>query len=147
MFPDQTEAGLLPAFLAIKSEVVLKETSLTWLTLFAASGTLICCALPIVLVALGVGATVAALTSSFPVLITISQHKAWVFAGSGALLLLSGLLIYRSGRACPTDPKLGHLCDQTQVWNRRIYWISVMIWSVGFFAAYLTLPLRIWLDS
>lgn len=36
-----------------KSEIVLKETGLSWLTLFAASGTLICCALPIVLVTLG----------------------------------------------------------------------------------------------
>ena len=130
-----------------KSEVVLKETGLSWLTLFAASGTLICCALPIMLVTLGLGATVAALTSSFPVLITIAQHKMWVFAGSGALLLLSGWLTYRSGWACPADPELARVCAQAQVWNRRIYWSAVMIWSVGFFAAYLALPLRIWLDS
>ena len=129
-----------------KSEVVLKETGLSWLTLFAASGTLICCALPILLVTLGLGATVAALTSSFPVLITISQHKMWAFTGSGALLLLSGWLMYRPGRACPADPELARVCGRTQVWNRRVYWSAVMIWSVGFFAAYLTLPLRIWLD-
>ncbi len=73
-----------------KSEVVLKQTGLSWLTLFASGGTLICCALPIILVTLGLGATVAAFTSSFPLLVTIAQHKAWVFTGSGALLLLSG---------------------------------------------------------
>ena len=67
-------------------------------------------------------------------------------AGSGALLLLSGWLMYRPGRACPADPELGRLCDQTQVWNRRIYWSSVALWGIGFFAAYLALPLRIWLD-
>jgi len=39
-----------------KSEVVLKETGPGWLTLFAASGTLICCALPIIMVALGLDA-------------------------------------------------------------------------------------------
>ena len=130
-----------------KSEVVLKETGLSWLTLFVASGTLICCALPIMLVTLGLGATVAALTSTFPVLITIAQHKMWVFAGSGALLLLSGWLMYRPGPACPADPELARVCARAQVWNRRIYWSAVMIWSVGFFAAYLALPLRIWLDS
>ncbi len=129
-----------------KSEVVLKQTGLSWLTLFASGGTLICCALPIILVTLGLGATVAAFTSSFPLLVTIAQHKAWVFAGSGALLLVSGWLMYRAGRACPADPELGRLCDQTQVWNRRVYWSSITLWGVGFFAAYLALPLRILLD-
>ena len=125
----------------------LKQTSLTWLTLFASSGTLICCALPIILVTLGMGATVAAFTSNFPLLMTIALHKDWVFAGSAALLSVSGWLMYRPGRACPADPEVGRLCDQTQVWNRRIFRSSVMIWGIGFFAAYLALPLQIWLDS
>jgi len=130
-----------------KVETVLKETGLSWLTLFAAGGTLICCALPIILVTLGLGATVAAFTSSFPALITIAQHKVWVFAGSAALLLLSGWLMNRPGRACPADPELARVCARAQVWNQRIYWSAVVIWGVGFFAAYLALPLRIWLDS
>lgn len=117
----------------------------TWLTLFASTGTLVCCALPIMLVSLGLGATVVAMTSAFPFLITLSQHKEWVFAGSGIMLLLSGWLIYRSGRVCPVDPELGRICNRAQVWNRRIYWSSVVIWGVGFFAAFLALPLRIWL--
>ena len=129
-----------------KGEVVLKQTGLSWLTLGASAGTLICCALPIILVTLGMGATVAAFTSSFPLLVTIAQHKAWAFAGSGTMLLLSGWLMYRPGRVCPADPELGRLCDQTQVWNRRIYWTSVTLWVIGFFAAYLALLLRILLD-
>lgn len=32
------------------SEAVLKQTGMNWLTLFASGGTLICCALPIILV-------------------------------------------------------------------------------------------------
>ena len=123
-----------------------KETGATWLTLFASSGTLICCALPIILVTLGMGATVAALTSTFPFLITLSQHKVWVFAGSAIMLVLSAWIMYRPGHSCPVDPELGRLCDKTQVWNRRIYWTSVTLWGVGFFAAFLALPLRIWLD-
>lgn len=118
-----------------------------WLSLFASTGTLICCALPIILVTLGLGATVAALTSAFPFLITLSQHKLWVFAFSGAMLGVSGWLLYRSGRSCPSDPDLGALCNTTQIWNRRIYWTSVAIWGIGFFAAYIALPLRIWLES
>jgi len=122
-----------------------KESGLTWLSLFASTGTLICCALPIILVSLGLGATVAALTSNLPFLITLSLQKAWVFTGSGMMLLLSGWLMYRPDLTCPTDPELGRVCNKTQVWNRRIYLSSVIIWGVGFFAAFLALPLRIWM--
>lgn len=124
----------------------IEQKGVTWFTLFTTTGTLVCCALPIMLVTLGLGATVAAITSHFPFLITLSQHKSWVFAFSGAMLALSGWLMYRPGRACPTDAELGVLCNKTHVWNKRIYWTSVVIWCVGFFAAYLALPIRIWLD-
>jgi len=122
------------------------ETGATWVTLLASTGTLVCCALPIILVTFGMGATVAALTSTAPFLIILSQHKVWVFAGSAMMLALSGWMMYRPGRSCPVDPELGAQCDRTQVWNRRIYWASVALWGVGFFAAFLALPLRIWLD-
>lgn len=125
----------------------LKHGSVTWLTLFASTGTLICCALPIILVTLGLGATVAALTSSLPFLIILSQYKIWVFTFSGAMLGVSGWLLYRPGRSCLSDLALGTLCKKANVWNRRIYWTSLIIWAVGFFAAYLALPLRIWLES
>ena len=41
-----------------------QQTSVTWLALLTTTGTLVCCALPIIFVSLGMGATVAALTSS-----------------------------------------------------------------------------------
>ena len=119
---------------------------LAWLTLFATTATLVCCALPITLVTLGMGSAVAALTSSFPVLIALSAHKAWIFTLSGVLLILSGWFLYRPGRSCPGDPELGALCARSQRWNRHIYWTSVAVWGIGFFAAYLALPIRIWLD-
>ncbi|NOX08580.1 MAG: hypothetical protein GXP22_03675 [Gammaproteobacteria bacterium] len=125
---------------------LLKGRSVTWLTLFTSSGTLICCALPIILVTLGLGTTVAALTSTFPFLITLSQHKIWVFIFSGLMLSLAGWLLYRPARHCPSDPELGRLCQTTHTWNQRIFWVSVSIWSIGFFAAYLALPLRMWLE-
>jgi len=61
------------------------------------------------------------------------------------MLVLSGWLMYRPGRACPADPELGQICHTTQTWNHRFYWASVVIWGIGFFAAFLALPLRIWL--
>ena len=124
----------------------LKENSVTWLTLFATTGTLVCCAIPIVLVTFGLGATVVAATGAFPFLIVLSKYKLWVFAFSGLMLGLSAWFMYQPGRSCPTDPQLAALCERTQRWNRRVYWSSVGIWTIGFFAAFLALPLRIALD-
>ncbi len=123
------------------------EQGLTWLALFASSGTLVCCALPITLVTLGMGATVASLTSSLPILITLSQHKIWVFAFSAIMLLFSGWLLYRPGRSCPTDPALAAQCQRMHRWNLRVWWVSVAIWLTGFTAAFLALPLMRWLDG
>lgn len=122
-----------------------KTGAASWLTLLTSLGTLVCCALPILLVTLGMGAAVAALTSAVPILITLSKHKEWVFALSGLMLLLTGWLIYRNGRACPADPRQAAACERAQHWNRRVYWASVIVWGAGFFAAFLALPLRIWL--
>lgn len=122
------------------------ERGVTFFTLFTTTGTLLCCALPIILVTLGLGTTVVAMTSAFPFLITLTQHKIWIFAFSGLMLAISGWLMYRPGRHCPTDAELGRACNTAQKWNRRIYWSSVTIWGIGFFAAYLLLPIRIWLD-
>lgn len=116
------------------------------LSLFASSGTLICCALPITLVTLGMGASVASLTSAFPFLITLSEHKVWVFGFSAVSLLVAGVALYRPGRSCPVDPVLAASCESAQSWSRRIWWLSMVLFGVGFFAAFLALPLRIWLN-
>jgi len=36
-------------------------------------------------------------------------------------------------------------CERSGRWNRRLLSISAGVWLVGFFAAYVALPLRIWL--
>jgi len=124
-----------------------KEASLTWLVLFTTTGTLVCCALPLILVMLGMGAVVVSVVSSFPILITLSLHKPWVFAISGILIVISAYTMYRPNRSCPSDPELGRLCRNSQRWNLHIFWLSVILWSVGFFTAFLALPMRIWVDS
>lgn len=111
------------------------------LALFTSSGTLICCALPIVLVTLGLGSAVVALTGALPWLITLSLHKTWVFAVSAAMLVVGGWLLYRSGRSCPVDPELARWCQRLDRWNQRFYWASVALWAVGYITSYLLLPL------
>ncbi|HED35409.1 MAG TPA: hypothetical protein ENJ08_14535 [Gammaproteobacteria bacterium] len=115
---------------------------LSWFTLFASSGTLICCALPIILVTLGLGATVASLTSALPFLIVLSKHKIWVFIFSGIMLTISGWVIYRANQSCPADPQQAKICNSAKIWNKRIYWTSVIIWGIGFIAAFVALPVR-----
>jgi hypothetical protein len=48
---------------------------LSFLSLFTSFGTLLCCALPSLLVLLGLGATVASLLSAAPWLVSLSHHK------------------------------------------------------------------------
>lgn len=127
----------------MKNNFIRSTSTLRWLTLFISTGTLICCALPIIFVTLGLGASVAALTNALPFLVFLSIHKIWVFTFSGLMLMFTGWLIYRPNRICPTDPELGTLCNRTQSWNLRVFWVSTIIWGIGVFAAFFALPLRI----
>ncbi|MEE9380715.1 MAG: hypothetical protein V3V03_04855 [Hyphomonadaceae bacterium] len=112
-----------------------------WLILFASTSTLICCALPIILVMLGMGAVSAAMFSNIPFLTTLAHYKLWLFAGSGLMLLLGGWALYRPGRACPVDPMLAAKCASAHRWNQRLFILSVIIWIAGFTAAFLSVPM------
>ena len=124
----------------------LGSSGLSWLALFAASGTLVCCAFPIVLVSLGLGASVAALMSTVPFLVTLGEYKAWAFGVSGALMLLAAYMVWSSSRQCPTDATLAKRCRRANTVSRRLLEVSAGVWGIGFFAAYLALPLRVWLN-
>jgi len=115
--------------------------------LFASSTTLICCALPILLVSLGLGAVSAALFATLPFLVTLAQYKAWMFGASGGMLAFMAWLLFRPGRACPADPALAEQCESLRDWNIRFYWLSVAVWLIGFGTAYLALPVYLWLEG
>ena len=74
-----------------------------WLELFASAGTLICCALPIMMVAPGFGSVVVTLTSHFPLLVTLSANDGWMFAISALLLGLASWTIWGRQVHCPTE--------------------------------------------
>jgi mercuric ion transport protein len=88
----------------------------------AALGTLVCCALPITLVALGAGSAVAWLVVNTPWLVTLSAHKEWIFLGVGVLLALDYWALFRS-RAPRCRP--GGVCHPSHPvgrWLRRLFW-------------------------
>ena len=124
------------------NETLQTKPYLRWLTLFITSGTLLCCALPILLVSLGFGAVVASLNYNIPGLVFLAEHKLWTLSLSASLLLFLAWVIWRPNQACPTDPDLAIHCQKAKRWNQRIFWLSVGIWVVGFFFSVLLLPLR-----
>ena len=121
---------------------ILEKTYLKWLTLFIASGTLLCCALPILLVTLGFGALVASLNYNIPELLFLAEHKVWTLTLAAIILLLLAWLNWRPNQHCPAEPDLAALCQKSKRLNKRIFWLSAIIWFIGFFTSYLLLPIR-----
>lgn len=101
-------------------------------SLFATSGTLVCCAIPALLVALGAGAALSSLVSVFPQVVWLSEHKAGVFAFAGLMMAGSGALQWRNRNApCPTDPKLRDACLRTRKVSLAVYSGSVALYLIG----------------
>ena len=116
----------------------LRTGFLNYLTLFSSTGTLLCCALPAFLVSLGLGAVMAGLATHIPGLIWISENKRAVFVFAGLMLSVNGYLLWRSRNApCPTDLKLREACVSGRHFSRNIYFISVFLFSLGFFFAFI----------
>ena len=115
-----------------------KETLWATFSLFASAGTLICCALPALLVALGMGAVVAGLVSSVPGLVWLSEHKIAVFFIAGILILGSGIArYYAKSQSCPVDPVKARACGRLRRVSAVIYWSSVALYLIGFYFAFL----------
>ena len=116
------------------------ENSSLFLTVISTGSTLICCAIPALLVLLGAGSTVVALVGIFPQLVWLSEHKNWVF-GLGFLLLSSSYYFSVSTPiSCPSDPVLAEACRRTKHWTRIVWGISAVLYGTGFVVAFV-LPL------
>ncbi|MFM1980462.1 MAG: hypothetical protein RLZ68_1727 [Pseudomonadota bacterium] len=101
-------------------------------SLFATSGTLVCCAIPALLVALGAGAALSSLVAVFPQVVWLSEHKESVFALAGLMIAGSGVLQWRNRHApCPTDPALRYACLRTRKVSWVIYRVSVAFYLIG----------------
>jgi len=129
-----------------------KSTSvfLSYFSLFSSVGTLLCCALPSLLVLAGLGATVASTLGTLPWLVTLSRHKPWTFAISGLLIAASFLHLYYVGprfrsQACSPDYPDG--CDTASRFSKVVLWASALLYATGFFVAFLLGPILTRLDS
>ena len=103
-----------------------------WLALFASSSTLICCALPALLVALGAGAALSSVVSAVPQVVWVSEHKVPVFAAAVVLMVVGGWVQWRNRTApCPVDPNLRNACLRTRRFSAGLYFFSLALLAVG----------------
>jgi hypothetical protein len=101
-------------------------------SLFASSSTLVCCAIPALLVALGAGAALSSLVSIFPQVVWLSEHKEALFGFAGVMMIGSGALQWRNRSApCPIDPALRDACLKTRKTARNLYAASVVLYFIG----------------
>jgi mercuric ion transport protein len=122
--------------------------ALSFLSLFTSIGTLLCCALPSLLVLFGLGATVATILSQVPWLVSLSRHKHWMFIVAGLLIAGNFAYVYvvapklqlRSGACGPNSPGA---CQTASRLSTIVLWCSAGLYTVGFFTAYILGPLLV----
>ena len=117
-----------------------RQTVLPSLSLFTSLGTLLCCALPALLVTLGMGATLVGIVGTVPWITAISEQKAIVFGVSGVLIPLAAFMQWRARNApCPADPAQAKACSRL----RRASWIilgfAAFVYVTGFFFAFIAI--------
>lgn len=107
-----------------------------------------CCALPIVLVTLGMGGAVGSMMSNFPILMTISKYKIYTFSFTGIVLGYCWFQLYQLNQGMVQE---GANCDiQSQKmlkWQKRFLWIATIMLGISIFAAYALLPIQIFIDN
>lgn len=121
-----------------------RATVVGYFSLFTSLSTLLCCALPSLLVLFGLGASVASMLSFTPWLVTLSRHKQWTFALSGILIGLSFLNMYfiapriRAKQCGADDPSS---CEEASRLSIVLLWVSAGIYGLGVFVAYVLGPI------
>lgn len=109
-----------------------RNLGLSLVALGAASGTLICCVLPAVMVALGAGAALAGLVTAVPQLVWLSAHKGLVFGVAGAALAFSGWTLWRArSLPCPADPELAKTCGRLRRFSLWTWAAAVAATAAG----------------
>jgi hypothetical protein len=101
-------------------------------SLLTSAGTLVCCTLPALLVALGAGAVLASAVTVFPALVWLSEHKDVVFGVAGAMLAAAGVAQWRArALPCPAEPRKAAACMSARRTAGRVYALSVGVFALG----------------
>ena len=118
-------------------KLMLRETAGPFLALFASVSTLLCCALPALLIAIGAGAVMAGLTATVPGLIWLTAHKVLLFSIAGALLAGAALAKWLTRNApCPIDPHQARACMQMRRLGSVVLTAAILVYAMGGFFAF-----------
>ncbi len=115
-----------------------KNRIITTVTLFGSFSTLLCCALPALLVSIGAGAALIGLVSAVPQLIWLSEHKMGLFIFAGIMLVISGISCYVTRNApCPIDAAEAKACKRLRRISFSLFCVSLAMYLIGFFFAFI----------
>jgi hypothetical protein len=118
---------------------VNRNLASAWLSLATSGGTLVCCALPALFVALGAGAVLAGIVRNVPGITLFSEYKVAMFIMAAIMLTLSGALQWRSRNdQCPivSSPQQVADCESVRRFSWRVWLGSVTVFSIGVLFAF-----------
>ena len=121
----------------MSEEIRSPSTLPAFLSLFTSTGTLVCCALPALLVSLGAGAVMAGLIEAVPQITWLGRNKALVFGIAGAMIALSGAWQWHArSLPCPIDPAAARACTRARRVSWIVWWTSLAAFLIGGFFAF-----------
>jgi mercuric ion transport protein len=126
------------ALLGSAQRTPLGEILSAYAGLFTSFATLFCCALPALLVLLGLSVTtVDVFFTAIPGRQDFGAYELWLFPLSGILLAIGFYFAYfrrgsSQGEVCEI-PAEGHesACSTATRWNRRILWLSLFLYGLA----------------
>jgi len=122
----------------VSQRTSVREILSAYAALFASLATLFCCALPALLVLLGLGLTsVLTFFTAIPGWENFGTYNIWLFPLGGILLAVGFYFAYfgqgpSQGEVCEI-PAGGResACSTATRWNRRILWVSLFLYSLA----------------
>lgn len=117
--------------------LILREAIAPFLALFTSLSTLLCCALPALLITIGAGAVMAGLVSTMPGLIWLTERKEMMFAIAGIMLTISIAIKWFTRNApCPVNPAQAQLCMRMRKAGTMMLAVAVIAYLTGGFFAF-----------
>lgn len=99
-----------------------------------------CCALPVALVALGLGSVVASTVSALPWLGELAKYNAITFSLTALILAYSWWRVRRSSQCAAGESRRLRI-------QQIILWVITALYAASLFAAYALYPLALFLDN
>ena len=110
----------------------VQSPMVNFFALLSSSSTLLCCALPAILVSMGAGAVFANVISVVPALTVVSRFKIEITIATLIILISVGVLHSKTAKMpCPADPTLGRACLKSRKRSRIVYYLCCIIFAIA----------------